>query len=101
MQAIEVKFYTDVNGNGKIKATCQAGSVIRYRDQVRELNRDNETKFPFFNDEELLGYYAALELAKKFNWDWTEEYGNIVTGRLPNGNLVFVFTGRDNSNIIK
>lgn len=101
MQAIEVKFYTDVNGNGKIKATAQAGSIVRFKDQIRELNRDTENKFPFFNDEELLGYFVALELAKKYNWDWSENYGNMVTGRLPNGNLVFVFTGKDNCNVIK
>jgi hypothetical protein len=101
MQAIEVKFYADINGNGKVSAKCQAGRLTRFRDQVRELNRDTESNFPFFNDEERLGYFVALELAKRFNWDWSENYGNMVIGRLPNGNLVFVFTGRDNSNVIK
>ena len=100
MQAIEVKFYIDRNGNGKLKASCQAGSIIRFKDQVREFSRDMQEAFPFFNDEERLGYFTALELAKKFNWDWSENYGNMVMGRLTNGNLVFTFTGRDNCNVI-
>lgn len=101
MQAIEVIFYCDDNGNDKVKATCQAGTVIRYRDEVRELNRDTELTYPFFNDEERLGYLVALELARKFSWDWSENYGNMVIGRLKSGNLVFIFTGRDNCNVIK
>lgn len=101
MQAIEVKFYADNNGNGKILAKCQAGKLVKFKDEVRSFNRDNEQSFPFFNDEERLGYFVALELAKKFHWDWSEKFGNMVVGRLVSGDLVFVFTGRDNTNVIK
>jgi hypothetical protein len=101
MQAIEVKFYVDNNGNSKVVAKSQAGKVHRFRDQVRELNRDVQLSYSILNDEERIGYLVALELARKFHWDWSENYGDMVIGRLASGDLVFVFTGRDNCNVIK
>ena len=104
MQAIEVKSYCDNNGNQKLKAICQAGQITRFKDQIRERNRESREldlpTFPFFNDEEKLCYLIALELAKKFNWDWAENYGHMVIGQLYNGNYVFCFTGKDNKNVV-
>jgi hypothetical protein len=104
MQAIEVKSYMDKNGNSKLKAFCQAGQITRFEDEIRQRIRETREldlpTFPFFNDREKLVYYIALELAKKFHCDWSENYGNMVIGQLYNGNYVFVFTGRDNANIV-
>ena len=101
MQAIEVKFYTDVNANSKAKASCQAGNLTAYVDELRIFIGNDKTEFPFFNDQERIAYEVALRLAKRFNWDWSENYGSMVIGSLPNGNYVFVFTGMNDSNVIK
>lgn len=104
MQAIEVKSWIDKNGDAKLKAICQAGQITRFEDDLRQRNRETREldlpTFPFFSEKEKLVYLIALELAKKFNWDWSENYGHMVIGQLYNGNYVFCFTGKDNSNVV-
>jgi hypothetical protein len=51
--------------------------------------------------EENRGIFIAKCLAIKLEWFPSEYYGEMVIGGLKNGNYVFVFTGRNNCNIIK
>lgn len=101
MQAIEVKFYCDNNGNSKVLAKCQAGRIIALTDEIRESIRDEKFFLMNWNDTESIAITIASRLAKKLNWDWSENYGKIVMGILTNGDYVFTFTGRNDCFIIK
>lgn len=93
MQAIQTKFLPATNTRGsRIKASCDRGSIT--------------IPWPhdFSGDE--CHREAVRKLIKRFNREDTEKYGpesvcpgrgwnsEFVTGQIPNGTYVHVFTGR-------
>jgi len=78
MQAIEVKFLGPTNARGaRLKASASAGSII--------------IPFPYDDEPEM---QAAEALRVKIGWDDEKYYGKLIGGTIPNGNYVFVMTGR-------
>ena len=81
MQAIETKILPATNTKGtRVKATCQAKSIIRSTGQISEsLDKYQRT--------------VAIELAAEMGW---LDYCDIVSGWLPSGNGCHVMVKKRN-----
>lgn len=95
MQAIEVKFLSCTNDD-RLKAFCRAGSLIIGISEIT----DKLIKLKIPINEENRATYIAEKLIQKLGW-FEDYYGNPVIGKLYNGNWVFVFSGKDNKNVVK
>ncbi len=98
MQAIEVKYLAPTANLGiRYDVYCDAARTIHSSEFI-----DNELKkrsLPL-NNNDSRATMAAMLLCEHLGW--TEEYyGKLVMGGLKNGNWVFVFTGRNDCNVIK
>ena len=78
MKAIVTKYHGPSNVRGsRYSATAEGGNRVIISADDRVGTEENHT-------------FAALELCKRLDWK-----GELVPGGLPNGDTVFVFTGRD------
>jgi hypothetical protein len=81
MKAIVTKYHGPTNTRGsRYSATAEGGNRISLSADDRIGSEENHTA-------------AALALCHKLDWK-----GELVPGGLPNGDTVFVFTGRDKKN---
>lgn len=82
MQAIRTRWHAPTNlSPTRISATCQAARIIR--PQPDAAHHDDAHRL------------VAEELAAQLGWDQAEYYGRMIGGQLPDGDYVFVFTGRE------
>ena len=98
MQAIQVKFYWDRNGNSKFIAKCQAGKMIDYQSSLEAIvSLRKEQGEDISQDMSIHAAICCERLMTKLGW--TNEIAGY--GQLSDNSFVFTLKGDDDSKVLR